>query len=95
MIVQRTPKSEFILTLTKKIKVKTSFWSCGKTTDLNTKRVQTTTLTNDILQLITDKSKMVVRSEEDAMAKIEDFLAVDPREFIKLLKDLSGSALDQ
>ena len=82
VLIQKTPASEFNITLTKKERKKTSFWACGKSGDVNTKKVYSTVITGELLKTITNKSK----KNDDVYADIEDFLRVDPKEFINLLK---------
>ena len=76
------------------MKQKTSMWACGSGKNLNTKKLHVTILSNDILKMITNKSKMTFTNEQDAFATIEDFLLVEPKEFLKLLKDISGTSFD-
>jgi len=93
-LIQKTPKSEISITLTKKIKGKTSFWSCGAAKIINTKKIHAFVLSNDTIKMITNKSKMNFAKEEEAFAQIEEFLLVEPKEFIKLLKELTTVGMD-
>lgn len=53
-------------------------------------------LTNELLNLITNKSLKNGDNikDEEISVKIEDFIEVDPKEFIKTLKKLSNVNLD-
>lgn len=95
-MIQKTEKSEYVLTLTKLLKVKKSCWTCGKVSDSNTKKQFSMTLTNDWINLITNKSFLVKKDskDKDVTVKVEDFIEVDPREFINILKKLTNIGLD-
>lgn len=88
--MQKTEKNEYILTLTKINATKKNFWACGKIDSSNTKKLHSITLTNDILNLITKKS-----FQNETLVKIEDFIEVEAKEFVKKLKRLTNVGLDQ
>jgi hypothetical protein len=91
-MIRKTEKSEYILTLTKLATTKKSFWACGKTNDTaNTKKLHSVTLTNDLLNLITNKSFL---PSGETYVKIEDFIEVDAKEFVDKLKKLTNVGLD-
>jgi alpha-tubulin suppressor-like RCC1 family protein len=93
IFLQRTEKSEFVLTLSKKIKTKTNCWSC-KGSDINTKKVHSTIITNDLIKYFTNKAKTKSVVDEDATAFLDNFLQIDPKQFINILKELSSVALE-
>lgn len=82
--------------MSKKIKQQVGCWGgCGKTSDINSKKVHSLVLTTDIIKSITTRAKVSEGNEGGALTTIEDFLHVEARQFVKLLKDLSSVALDQ
>lgn len=74
------------------MKIKKGFWACGKENDSNTKKLHSVILTNDLLNLITNKSFF---PSGETYVKIEDFIEVESKEFIQKLKKLTNIGLDQ
>jgi len=93
IFLQKTEKSEFVLTLSKKVKTQTNCWSC-KGSDINTKKVFSTVITNDLIKYFTNKAKTKSLEDEDATAILDNFLQIDPKEFNNILKELSSVALE-
>jgi hypothetical protein len=53
--LKKTEKSQYILNLTRLVANKTRFWAWGKTNDIaNTKKLHSVSLTNDLLNFITN-----------------------------------------
>ena len=93
MIIQKNQKNEYSLNLCKIIKVKKgSIFACGKPSDSNTKLLKAYTLSNDMVNLITSKSTL---PQGQTFVKIQDFLEIEAKQFVKKLKDLTILGLDQ
>lgn len=82
---------DYYLTLIRMARKKSGFFACGKDNDSNSTKICTYHLTNDMLNLITKKC---YASGSDPFYKIEDFIEVDCRQFVKILKQLTNLGLD-
>jgi hypothetical protein len=87
LLILKNENFEFEMTLTKVENDKSSFWSCGKSSDSNNKKLHTVNLTNQQLMNIIKKSQ-IPQTDKMVTVKIEDFIEVEPREFIRTLKKL-------
>lgn len=80
------------MTLLKNNTVKRGLFACGKVNESNTKKLHSVTLTSDILNMITNKSLL---PPGQSLVKIEDFIEVEAKEFVKRLKKLTNLGLDE
>ena len=81
------------MTLIQVIKAKTSIWICsGSSKDFSSRKLLSFKLTNEELSTITKKSSS--QSGVKSFYKIGNFLEVNAKNFVNLLKQFSGLSLD-
>jgi len=86
--LQKNKQNEYIMTISKISKPKSSgFFACGKTGDNNVKNIANKTLNNDDINQINNQSL----KEPPSPYVIEDFIKLNPKEFVKILKSMNLS----
>lgn len=89
MIIQKTKKLDYDITLIHEDRPKTSLWKCQCKIDkdmINSKKLITYNLNNDVLNTIT---KMSCNEDKEPYYKIGNFIEVNSKNFVKLLKQFS------
>lgn len=89
LIIQKTPKMEYDITLVHEERPKTSLWACNcspNKNNINSKKLITFNLDNSILNVITNMSF----TNENSYYKLDNFIEVNTKNFVNLLKQFTG-----
>lgn len=87
--MQKNKLNEYVITISKVSKPKnTGFFVCGKTSDSNVKNIANRTLNSEAINEINSEAL----KDNPKPYDIEDFMRLNPKEFVKILKAMNFSA---
>jgi hypothetical protein len=89
--IQKTKTSEYIISLLKTEQLKKSFFACSSSDNNQSRKIHSVVLTSDILTQISNKS-LSLNGQTDI--KILDFIEIDAKRFIQILKQLTNIGLE-
>jgi hypothetical protein len=84
--IQKTKSNEYIITISKIAKPKSSgFFVCGKSNDNNVKKIANSMLNTDEINEINNRAL----KKESKNYQMTDFLELNPEGFVKILKSMN------